>query len=90
MESLDAVRRILRFRNRSDLAVLLNRASISFDVSTTYGSFLFSQLTTAEIYAPLEDYDRLQSLSREDSQAILNAILEIWPPRAHTTWRLQA
>ena len=83
MESLDAVCRILRHRNRLDLASLLSRASVEFDISTTYGSFLFSLLTTAEVFAPLSDYDRLKALSREDNEQILNAILEIWPPRAH-------
>ena len=83
MESLDAVCRILRHRNRIHLANLLSRARVDFDVSTTYGSFLFSEITTAEVYAPLSDYDRLKALSREDNKRILDAILEIWPPRAH-------
>ena len=83
MESLDAVCRILRHRNRQDLASLLSRASVDFDMSTTYGSLLFSLITTAEIYAPLSDYDRLRALSQEDNERILGALLEIWPPRAH-------
>jgi len=62
---------------------LLSRASVDFDVSTTYGSFLFSELATAEIYAPLSDYDHLRALPREDDDLILQAVLEIWPPRAH-------
>ena len=83
MESLEAANRVLRHRNRHDLANLLSRASIAFDVSTTYGSLLFSMITTAEIYAPLSDYDRLRTLSSEDNKRILDALLEIWPPRAH-------
>ena len=96
MQSLEAVIRVLRHRNRYDLASLLSRASISFDVSSTYGSFLFSMITTAEIYAPISDYDRLRALSREDDERILDALLEIWPPRAHdmeitgVTYRLDA
>ena len=83
MQSLEAVIRVLRHRNRFDLASLLSRASIDFDVSSTYGSFLFSMITTAEIYAPISDYDRLRALSREDNERIFDALLEIWPPRAH-------
>jgi len=83
LDSLHGVGGVLRHRGRSDLAALLDNASIEFDVSSTYGSLLFSQITTAEIYAPLQDYERLKSLSPADGQAILDAILEIWPPRAH-------
>ena len=83
MESLDAVRKLLSHRNRKDLAHLLSNAYIDFDVSSTYGTFLFSQLTAAEIYAPLSDYDSLKALSPEDNQRILDAVLEIWPPRAY-------
>ena len=65
------------------MATLLSRARVDFDVSTTYGSFLFSLITTAEIYAPILAYDRLRALSREDNERILDARLEIWPPRAN-------
>lgn len=82
MESLDAVATLLRHRGRHDLAKLLSRALVDFDVSSTYGSLLFSLITTAEIYAPISDYDRLRALPREDNEAILDAVLEIWPPRA--------
>ena len=83
MESLEAVAEVLRHRNRYDLANLLSQATVAFDVSTTYGSLLFSMITTAEIYAPISDYDRLRALSQEDNERILDALLEIWPPRAH-------
>lgn len=94
MESLDTVVKVLRHRNRHDLADLLTRADVRFDVSTTYGSLLFSKVTTAEIYAPISDYDRLKALSRQDNEAIFDAILEIWPPRSedmeitHVVYRL--
>lgn len=81
MESLDAVSRVLRHRSCHDLADVLSRAFVDFDMSTTYGSLPFSLITTAEIYAPISDYDRLEALSQEDKESILNAILVIWPPR---------
>jgi hypothetical protein len=40
-------------------------------------------LTTAEVYTVLPEYDRLRSLPDADQQTILEAILEIWPPREH-------
>ena len=36
-------------------------------------------LTTAEVYSPLSDYDRLIALAEGEQEAILNAILEVWP-----------
>ncbi len=81
--SLDAVCEVLRYRGRSDLASLLSRASISFDESDTYGSYYCSRLTAAEVSAPIDDYDRLRDLPEKDNGAILSAMLEIWPPKAH-------
>ena len=83
VDSLDSVRRILTYKRRADLAQLLKRASLHFDVSNTYGSYMFSQLTTAEIYAPIEDCERLRTLSQNDQDFIYQALLEIHPPKAY-------
>ena len=77
--SLDGVRRILRHRSSYHLANLLSRSYLRFDESTTYGSYWHSVLTTAEIYSPISDYDRLSELTQDEQEAILNAILELWP-----------
>lgn len=82
--SLDGIQKILRFRNRGDLATLLSRSSLELDVSSQYGTLLFSQLTTARIHAPLPDYERLRSLSEQDKNEILRTLLEIHPPREHS------
>ena len=79
MESLEGVRKLLRFRNRPDLAHLLKRSLITFDESDSYGSYLYSRLTTAEIYSPIEEYDQLSKLGDEDRQAVLNVLLEVYP-----------
>jgi len=65
------------------LAQLLRHASLDLDVSDTYGSLLFSLLTTARIYAPIEDYERLRSLAGNEQDEILRALREIYPPREH-------
>jgi len=83
MDSLESVRRILIYRKRSDLAQLLERARLELDESNTYGSYLFSRLTTAEIYAPIHDCERLRALSQKDQDLILEALLEVHPPRDH-------
>jgi len=82
-DSLEGIRRILTYRKRSDLAQLLERARLELDVSNTYGSHLFSLLTTAEVYAPIHDYECLRILPQEDQDLILQILLEVHPPRDH-------
>ena len=79
-DSLEGVRKILRFRNRHDIADLLESGRLELDESDQYGSYLFSILTMAKIHAPLADYDRLRSLSDGDKGEILRTLLEIYPP----------
>jgi|ERR1700687_1878588 len=80
-ESLDGVLKLLKFRNRLHLVQLLRRARLELDVSNTYGSLLFSLLTTARIYAPIEEYERLRALSEDEQNEILRVLCEIYPPR---------
>ena len=63
--------------------LLLANAYLEFDESNTYGSYSYSVITTAEIYAPIDEYEHLTSLSVDENRQILQAILDIWPPRAH-------
>lgn len=79
--SLQPVLRILAFWKRHDLVRMLRRARLDFDVSNTYGSRLFSLLTVAEIYTPIEDSQQLRALSADDRGVILQALLEIYPPK---------
>jgi hypothetical protein len=41
---------------------------------------LFSLLTTARIYAPIDDYERLRSLPANEQDEILRTLCEIYPP----------
>ena len=84
MESLYAVGSLLRHRNRSELANLLSRALVDFEVfdeGYDVVTGLPIALAKAAIYAPISDYDRLQSLTQQDSEVILQAVQEIWPYR---------
>lgn len=83
-DSLDGIIKLLSHRGRKDLAELLRRAWLELDESNQYGSYLFSTLTTARIHAPIEDYERLRSLSEPDQTEILRTLLEIHPPRDHS------
>jgi hypothetical protein len=81
---IEKVRKILLHRQRVDLAELLKHSVSRIDVSFTYGSYLFSRLSTFEIYSPIEDHERLSNLSENDKKAILDAVLEIYPPKAYS------
>jgi len=81
MPPLDSILKPLSFYKRHDLVRLLQRARLEFDESDSYGSLLFSRLTRAEIYAPVEDCEKLRSLPQEDRELILHSLLEIFPPR---------
>lgn len=83
-DSLDGVIKLLKHRNRRDLAQPLQHAWLELDESNQYGSYLFSTLTTARIHAPIEDYERLRTLPASDQDEILRALLEIHPPRDHS------
>lgn len=83
VDSLGSLLQLLSAKRRPDLVDLLSEATLSFDVSSQYGSHLFSQLTTAEFYSPLEVCERLRSLPQPDRELILDMLREIHPPRAH-------
>jgi hypothetical protein len=83
-EDIEKIRKILKFRGRSDLADLLRHSTSKINVSNTYGSYLFSLLSTFEIFSPLETHEKLKKLSEEDKKEILNAVLEIYPPRENS------
>jgi hypothetical protein len=80
-DSLNGVIRLLRHRNRRDLAQLLDGAWLELDESRNFGSFLHSTLTRARIHAPIEEYDQLRALQPSDKDVIFQVLLEIYPPR---------
>jgi len=80
---IEKVRKILRHRGRSDLADMLRYSVSNIDESTTYGSYLFSTISTFEIYSPIDNYEKLKVLKENDKKAILDAVLEVHPPKAY-------
>lgn len=81
---IEKVIKILRHRRRSDLAELLQYSISNIDESSTYGSYLFSTLSTFEIYSPIENHARLIKLSQDDKKVILDAVLEIHPQKSYS------
>jgi hypothetical protein len=81
---MDKIIKIIRFKGRDDLVRLLRGSYYTIEESTTYGSYLFSVLSTAEVFASLPNYERLKVLSKADENLILNAFLALYPPKANS------
>ena len=77
---MERIIRILAYRNREDLARLLRSSSYDIRESDTYGSRLFSKLSTVIVYSPIDTHEKLRKLSNQDGHIILDAFLEIHPP----------
>lgn len=84
MDQATKVRRILEHRGRGDIARLLKKSTYRVDESTTYGSYLFSVLSSVELFSPLHLNEKLVALSEEDKKLILDAFLTLYPPKAHS------
>jgi hypothetical protein len=81
MSLIEKVVDILAYRHRPDLAKALRSCTYDLNVSSTYGSCLFSKLTTVEIYAPIQIHEQLQGLSDEDRVEIIQAFHVLYPLR---------
>ena len=87
MESMDKatkIMRILEHRGRGDIARLLKKSTYRIDESTTYGSYLFSVLSSVELFSPLHLNEKLVALPKEDKELILDAFLTLFPPKSHS------
>ena len=82
--SVEKLRKILQHQGRSDLVEFLKYSTSGIDESSTYGSYLFSTLSTFEIYSPIKNHDQLSTLIKDDQKVILDAVLEIYPPKAYS------
>jgi hypothetical protein len=74
----------LTIKNRTDLARLLEGASSKLDVTDQYGSYLFSQISSFEVFAPIENYYKLKNLDSSDYKIILDSVLDIYPSKEHS------
>jgi hypothetical protein len=77
--SMEKVISVLKYRKKFELAELLKGSSYELEASSTYGSRLFSQLTTAQIYCPIDRYERLKQLPKEDLESIISAFHVVHP-----------
>jgi hypothetical protein len=80
-KDIESIRKILHHRGKPYLSELLKHSISDVVVSSTYGNYLYSLLSTFDIYSPIEQNDKLKALDKEDRGAILDAVLEIYPPK---------
>ena len=71
----------MKYGNRNDLAELLQDSSSEINGSTSFGNYLYSILSTFDIYSPLQSYDRLKKLSEGDVKIIFDTVLMLYPPK---------
>ncbi len=81
MLSTDKIIHILTYRNLPKLAQALQGSMYDLNESSTYGSRLYSRLTTVEVYSPIHKHDQLQKLSDEDKAEIISAFQVLYPVR---------
>lgn len=63
------------------MANLLRQSKFELNVSNTYGSRLFSQLTKLEIYSPVNKNEELTKLPDDDHREIITAFHVLYPVR---------
>ena len=83
-EDIEKIRKLLKRSGKNELANLVRYSTSAIDQSTTYGNYLFSVLSTFEIYSPLEEYEQLKKTNEDDRNAILDAALKVYPPKAYS------
>lgn len=81
MEDIDIkrLRKVLKYKERNDLADLLKNSRSNVRESSTYGSMWYSVISYFEIYSPIKSNEKLIVLSEEDKLELLKAILLIYP-----------
>jgi len=68
----------LKSRNRNDLANLLVGCKSGIEETNQYGPYL-NKLSSFVIYAPKENYGKLQKISKNDTDTIFQFVLEFYP-----------
>jgi len=76
------IRKILQNKKRSDLSDLLKYSRSFLNESSRFGSYLYSTLSTFQIFSPLKQNEQLTQLSGQDSNEIYKAVLLIYPHKA--------
>jgi hypothetical protein len=73
------IRKILQNKKRNDLADLLRYSRSYLNVSSRFGSYMYSTLSIFRIFSPLKQNEELTQLSEQDREEIYRAVLLIYP-----------
>lgn len=81
-EDIRALQEILELEGRHDLADLLSKSTSKVRSSGTYGSQMYSVLSSFEIYSPVKENFILKKKSDQDHRVIFDSVLQIYPVRS--------
>lgn len=71
--------KILKNKNREDIADLLIGCRAGIEATDQYGSYWNKFLSAFNIYAPAINYKKLEKLPKNDRELIFTSVLEIYP-----------
>lgn len=78
-DDIRKVRKVLSYKGRQDLADLLRHSISYLDESSTYGSRLYSRLSTFHIKSHPSTQAKIDQLSQQDKDQIFEAVLLVYP-----------
>lgn len=76
---IEELKEILSFGKFPEIAKLLENSKSNLIISDSYGSRLFSLISTLEIYSPPKEASLLNNLDEEKKNEILKAVHQIYP-----------
>lgn len=78
-EDIEKLRKILKCMQHRELSEFLAGARSRLSISSTFGSKWFSNLSTFEIYVPIDRLAALQNISTEQKKQLLKCIQVLYP-----------
>ena len=79
MNDIEKIRKVLISRKQTNLANLFIFSKGELSVSSRFGSYLNSTISTYYIKSPLKNTDQLNALDEANKHRIFDAILSIYP-----------
>ena len=84
LEDIIALKKLLKSRGRNDLAILIEGCNCEVEESSQYGSYTFSTISTFWFYVPPEKIEKLEQISENDKNLLLELVRKIYPPKEHS------
>ena len=84
LEDVATLKKLLKSKGRDDLATLIEGSTCEVEESSHLGSYLFSVISTFWIYVPPEKIERVEQISEEDRELLLELVRKIYPLKEHS------